>query len=289
MKRKVQYALLATLGIITCSNAQQEAWSVDFEDGDLSEWTIENVDGDGSTWQINKNGEYIGGNLSLTGTYDVLATYGHDISTGAYFPGIQNNWAISPEIDLSFYTGKGELILNAQPAIYTNGVDLKVYVSTNPDYLDLEGSFELASTIELNRESSTDPDQFSDYVINFDKYVGEEAIYIAFVNGKSSNFIGYEINEIMLTAEDFALSASDMLNKKEFKIIENPVAHSLKLQASSTVQNPIIHIYNMNGVLIKTKVYNAGGIVVSELAKGMYIAEIETENNAKEVIKFIKK
>lgn len=186
-------------------------WEDDFEDGDVSDWILLDKDGNNSNWIAGKNiqldqstGAIIGGNINILGTYNI------DFSTGAPLDVIEENWATTAPIDLSYYSGKIELVINAQTSIYDSSHDLLVYGSTSPD----PATFKLLSTIHLKRETMLDA-EFKDYTVDISQFKSSHNVYISFLN-ENTSFVGYEIDKIWITAEGLLENVSKKAPKFKF-------------------------------------------------------------------------
>ncbi len=269
----------------TLSNAQFTIWEDDFEDGDASDWILLDRDGNKSNWLTTGNlqmdpqtGALIGGDIKILGTYNI------DLSTGAPFEGLEDNWAISAPIDLSYYSGKIELNITGQPSIYDFGTsNLLVYGSLSPD----PASFSLLGTIGMTRETMTDT-EFKDYTFDITSLIGGTTVYLAFVNEKDA-FIGYEIDKMWITAEDL-LGVGDVEKSSGINLKQNPVSDNLTLEIKDqfAAENLQAKIYNVTGTLVKDAPYKTEGISVSDLNQGVYFLVLTNDTFTKK-IKFIKK
>ncbi|QOG00692.1 hypothetical protein [Flavobacterium sp. MDT1-60] len=170
-------------------------WEDDFEDGDVSDWVFLDKDGNNSSWIARKNIQLDQSTGAVVeGTINILGTYNIDLSNGAPLGVMEENWATTAPIDLSYYSGKIELIINAQTSIYDGPQDLLVYGSTSPD----PATFKPLATIHLKRETMFDA-EFKDYTVDISEFVGKTQVYISLVNANVT-FIGYEIDKIWITA-----------------------------------------------------------------------------------------
>lgn len=266
------------------TSAQFTIWEDDFDDSDVSDWTFVDGDGDALKWfartniQVDENFAIIGG------THNVLGTYNIDMTTGAPLGIEQKNWAITPEMDLSFYGGSMQLIINAQKAIFDGTDNLYVYASTtdtNP------GSFTQIGTIEITRDDMF-ADLFKDYVVDISQFVGQSKVYFAFLNAPTF-VVGYEIDKVSITAA--TLGIDDVAAKKKIFLKQNPVENYLDLQLGDAViaEGATIKIYNTAGMLVKESKYNNDTpVAVDNLQAGVYFLAIGNDS-AVEKIKFIKK
>jgi hypothetical protein len=146
----------------------------------------------------------------------------------------------------------------------------------------------LLGEINLNRLTTEDA-EFADYSLDISAFAtGKTAMYIALGNADNL-FTGLEINTISVEADSF-LSVKDVASKTVTTIKQNPVAEKLELELGSAfrAEDVNLKIYNTTGVLVKETPYNDAGIVVSNLASGIYFAVLEN-GTAVERLKFIKK
>lgn len=278
--------LLAFTMITTISSAQYTIWEDDFDDSDVSDWTLLDRDGNGINWivrkniQIDSNTGAIGG-----GTYDVLGTYNIDLSTGAQNEGLENNLAISPALDISFYSGKINLILNAQPSIYDSNQNILIYGSTSAD----PASFTLLKTVTLERTTIEDA-EFKDYTVDISQFAGKTEVYIALGTNTAFNFIGYEVDKVSIMAEALLGTDDNQLKSSLCYLKQNPVQDNLELEIAEEFKNQetSLKIYNTSGVLLKESSYKPEGVAVSDLSQGIYFLSVDN-NGASKKIKFIKK
>ncbi|MFL9844858.1 T9SS type A sorting domain-containing protein [Flavobacterium rhizosphaerae] len=291
MKKKL--LLPVFVFISTMASAQFTVWEDDFNDGDISDWTVLDLNEDDFSWQANKNMQLNEeGVFDLTiGDYNVLAVYGIDLETGGPLGDSEfvfDEWAVSPAIDLSFYAGAGELVINAQAAIYGSGEILTVYASTSMD----PETFEMVGTVDLLRPEIDDVALFSDYTLDISDYISEPEVYIIFNCSGNNNAlnIGIEIDNVHIIAEEIATGIEGIAGKTTTKIKQNPVQDNLQLQLANTINNEALslNIYNINGMLVKQAAYNENGIAVTDLSSGMYFVVL-TDGAATERLKFIKK
>ncbi|MFB3387586.1 hypothetical protein [Flavobacterium sp. LAR06] len=193
-------------------NGSSTIWEDDFEDGDVSDWVLLDKDGNNSNWIARKNiqldqstGAIIGGNINILGTYNI------DFSTGAPLEQIEQNWATMPPIDLTYYSGKIELNITAQPSIYDGSRNILVYGSTSPDPAEAT----LLGTIFLIRGSTIDAAYFADYTLDISQFKSSHNVYISFLN-ENTSFVGYEIDKIWITAEGLLENVSKKAPKFKF-------------------------------------------------------------------------
>lgn len=297
MKKTLLYVFVC-VGFMNLTTAQ-EIWSDNFDDSDISDWTVKNIDGktDGSEtniWkasldvQLNSAGNQF---VYTTGTYNVLGAYAMADDGSVYSNGnaTQNDWVISPEIDLSGNANKDLTVtVNAQPGIYaSSGQQLKFYIGYAPDdFSDVTNTFFELESKQLNRNDPAAA-EFTDYTVNIPANLNVGGgIYLAI---EAVDYYSVEIDKVTLSVGG-ALSVNSK-SKKEFKIKQNPVTDKLQFVANAVAVSPNntkVNIYNINGMLLKTTDYTEGGIEVGNLVKGLYIATVQTPTGITS-LKFIKK
>ncbi|KIC00626.1 hypothetical protein OA88_18395 [Flavobacterium sp. JRM] len=285
MKKKL--LLLLLIMVTGTSFAQYTIWEDDFDDADASDWTLLDKDGNGSNWLTRKNIQLDAGTGAIVdGTIDVLGTYNIDLlNGGTQLETTEDNLAISPAIDVSFYSGKISLILNAQTSVYDGNQDLFVYGSTSPD----PATFTLLSTVNLKRSSVEDA-EFKDYTVDISQFVGKPAVYIALGTIRDFNFFGYEIDKISVTAESLLGVDESELKAQVCKLKQNPVEGNLQLELGEEfkTEKTTLKIYNTSGMLVAASAYKEEGIAVDNLSQGVYFLFV-TNNNTSKKLKFIKK
>ncbi|MFL9836186.1 T9SS type A sorting domain-containing protein [Flavobacterium sp. ST-75] len=277
--------LLAIFTFITFGvSAQITVWEDDFNDADVSDWTLIDVDENSSNWMARKDLQISNEGLPADGEKDIFGTYNIDMSTGGELTPEENNWAISPAIDLSFYEGSGELILNAQSAIYGGIPALKVYISESSNLEEI--MLEEPVLVNLQRETN-EGDYFQDYTIDISDYIGLEEVYIVFATPLTMG-TGIEIDKVTLTAENI-LNTKDVAVKR-FSLQQNPVEDYLILSAGNQLDNAntSVLIYNTTGSLVKQSGFMAEGIYMGDVPAGVYFMVL-TDGTATEKLKFIKK
>lgn len=280
MKKKLLvFAFMLVSGI---ASAQFTIWEDDFEDSDVSDWTLVDTDGDAVNWITHTNLQVDENYAPIEGTYKILGTYNINMETLESLGRAQQNWAIAPAVDLSFYSGGMQLILNAQKSIFDSSNNLYVYASTTDT---APGSFTQIATVEIKRvdELAT---EFKDYTVDISQFAGQSQVYFALVSPPDL-VIGYEIDKISITAASLGLE--DIQGKKATVLKQNPVKNYLQLQLSDALnaEDVAVKVYNTTGTLVKDTKYNDSGISVDNLSSGVYYLILE-DGEKVEKIKFIK-
>lgn len=283
---KKQILLLTSVLFSTLASAQFTVWEDDFNDGEAADWTLLDVDGNTSNWLARKDLQLDSNTGGFTeGTVNVLANYNIDFANGTFYPASENNWAITPAQDLSYYAGTVQLAITAQTSVYGGNQDYQVYISNTPEI----ASFLETTPININLTRLNDEGtEFHENIIDLSQYAGagQPEVYIAIA--KTGQFLGVEIDNIKITATDIA--GVDVVTKTATKIKQNPVTETLELQPGSAINADALtlQVYNMNGMLVKEERYNHTDVMVSDLAGGMYIVVINDGMHT-EHLKFIKK
>lgn len=282
MKKCLLFLAMALIG--TTASAQFAVWEDDFNDGEASDWNLLDLDGNTSNWLARKNIQVDENIVIIDGTIDILGSYNVDMSSGSPLGTTENNWAISPAIDLSFYGGPISLVLNAQCAIYDGPNDLYVYASTSP----AQESFTLISTVPINRVSMFD-EEFNDYSVDLSQFSGVSEVYFALVTN-DNGFVGVEINNARIDAQSILSVENPKGIVSRSFITQNPVTENLQLKLGNTLNAGQLNlkIYNVNGILIREASYSEAGLPVSDLSSGMYFIVL-TDGTSTERLKFIKK
>ncbi|RUT72236.1 T9SS C-terminal target domain-containing protein [Flavobacterium cupreum] len=280
MKKKLLvFAFMLVSGI---ASAQFTIWEDDFEDSDVSDWTLLDRDGDAVNWLARTNLQVDENYAVIEGTNKILGTYNINTETLESLGRTQNNWAIAPAVDLSFYSGGMQLIINAQKAIFDVTNNLYVYASVTDAAPD---SFTQIATIEIKREDML-ASEFKDFTVDISQFAGKSQVYFALVTAPDLA-IGYEIDKISITAASLGLE--DIQGKKATVVKQNPVKNYLQLQLSEALnaEDLAVKIYNTAGTLVKDTKYNDSGILLDNLSSGVYYLVIE-DGERVEKIKFIK-
>ncbi len=288
MKKIITLIIILVSGV---SNAQYPVWVNSFDSaGDLESWTFHDLNNNnnnwiqGSNWQ---NGE--------AGTEQVLR-YTVSALTGNVYPNsdTENDWIISPAIDLSSASGTIQLAIYWNK-VYTNNnsVGRVFYISTSPDlasFQQLEGGFDYYFVSD-DVTFPTSPNEFVESIVDISAFAGN-TIYIG-LQSKVDNDLTFQVAPINIDQMGiFAsiLNVDDVNAPKTFtKIVQNPVTSTLKLQLNPAFEQTTtsVKVYNMLGQEVLVSAYNEQ-IEVSALAAGAYIIHI-TNATLIEKLNFIKK
>lgn len=288
--------------------AQYPVWSNSFDTpADLQGWTFHDLNSNGNGWVQGQN-IYHNGTALAYGTSGVLRHSINLVPSGnATNFATENDWVISPEIDLSNAGGTLTLAgyIGRQRSTHTLvGRDVYIYVSTAQKPVPTLTDFQQLATeaqnangalYRFNANSSnlpTDLNQYAECLIDISALAGKK-IYIGLWSNRISS--GAAVNSQNININEMAIFASVLkttevkANKNLTKVLENPVADFLHLQLNPSLKEnkTTVNIYNMAGQNIIKANYSRN-INVTGLTAGTYIAVISDENIT-EKVKFIKK
>lgn len=299
--------LLSVILLSKAVFAQIPVWMNTFETpSDLQGWTFYDTNGNGNGWMQGQNIYHNGTSLAY-GTAGVLRHSINLVPTGnATGFATENDWIVSPEIDLTSAGGNITLAgyVGRQRSTHASvSRDLYIFVSTSQkpvpglaDFQQLATDAQSAggATYRFSASSNLPSDltQFAESLVNISAFAGKK-IYIGLWSNRVSS--GGAPNSQNINVDEMAIYAS-VLSTKEVKtgkalskIIENPVSSSLqiKLDAALKENNTTVSVYNMGGQqILKTKY--SKNINVAEFSAGTYIVEV-SDGIVSERMKFIKK
>nr|WP_314499094.1 T9SS type A sorting domain-containing protein [uncultured Chryseobacterium sp.] len=305
MKKLVLFSVLFLSQSIA---AQYPVWINSFNTpADLQGWTFQDINGNGNGWIQGQNIYHNGTNL-VYGNSGVLRHSINLVPTGnATGFATENDWVISPMIDLSNAGGTLTLAgyVGRQRSTNANvGRDIYIYVSTAQkpvpelsDFVELATAAQNAggATYKFSATSAnlpTDLTQFAECLVNISAFAGKK-IYIGLWSNRISS--GAAVNSQNINIDEMAIFASVLKTqeakdvKNITKIKENPVANSLELQLNPKLKEntTTVSVYNMTGQKVFMTRYSKN-INVNVLTEGIYFAEI-SDGTTTERLKFIKK
>ncbi|MFP3834491.1 choice-of-anchor J domain-containing protein [Chryseobacterium sp. SIMBA_028] len=302
--------LLSIVLVSQAAAAQFQIWSNSFETpDDLQGWTIHDLNNNGNKWVQGKN-------IYHNGTSMVLGTSGslrYSISivpsgTAASF-NTENDWIISPEIDLSSAGGSimlAAFVARQRASQASVARDLYIYVSTPekpiPALSDFQSLAVDANGNDLpnpykiqggytNNPFPSDVTQFVESIVDLSAFAGKK-IYIGIWSNRKAlgnNIQNINIDEMAIYAT-LSLNTKDVKKKENLtKIVENPVKENLQLQLNPALKENItmVNIYNRAGQKVSTTQYSKS-MNVADLSTGVYIVEV-TDGKITERLNFIKK
>lgn len=271
--KKILFCLTAFITISL--TAQNVIWSDDFEDLDISDWTLLDEDGDGQNWYA----------IQTANQGTPINTPGLRSASWAAVPLTPDNWAITPEIDLSGETGS--VILKWEvwgpDANYSNE-NYSVYVATSNSVSDF-----LASEISFNEIITDNGPGGSDNIyskeLDISTLAGEK-VYVAFRHHDVSDQFAIIIDNV--SVESNGMSTSDV-NVKSASIYPNPVVDAFSVNVSSKFNenNLSVTISDLSGKTVKS-FEKASSYDVSSLPAGIYVVKI-SDGKLTETTKLVKK
>lgn len=309
MKKTILFSILL-LPLIAYS--QVPVWVNSFNTpDDLQGWTFSNGNGNSNQWQQGNNIYYNGTALAY-GTSGALR-YSINLvpsGTAANFS-TENDWVISPEIDLTGASGTITLAayISRQRATHTIvGRDLWIFTSTPQKPVPTVADFQ-AMTVDGNGNTitspytiiagntanpwpSTDLTQSAESLVNLSSFAGKK-IYIGLWSNRITSGLNVQninIDEIGIYASSLVLGTKESAAQKVLtKVMENPVSESLQLQLNPLLNESsvLVSVYNMSGQKVLMAKYSKN-INVTALAAGTYLVEV-SDGKRSERLKFIKK
>lgn len=301
--------LLSTIIFVSgLASAQSLVWSNSFDSAaDLQGWTFHDLNSNGNGWVQGPNIYYNGTSLAY-GTSGTLR-YSINLVPSGNATGFatENDWIISPQIDLTGASGTITLAgyIGRQRSTHTSvSRDVYIFVSTPQKPVPELSDFQQLATDAQNaggalyKFSATtanlpaDLTQFAESMVNISAFAGKK-IYIGLwsnriTSGAASNSQNINIDEMAIFASVLKTNEVKAL-KSLTKITENPVTEflNLKLNPDLKENKTDVIIYNMAGQKVYaapySKTMNVGG-----LPTGTYMAEV-SDGSITERLKFIKK
>ncbi|PIF45450.1 putative secreted protein (Por secretion system target) [Chryseobacterium sp. 52] len=302
--------LLSIVLVSQAAAAQFQVWSNSFDTpADLQGWTTHDLNNNGNGWVQGQN-IYFNGTTLTYGTSGTLRYSTSLVPTGTVPNfGSENDWIISPEINLEGASGTINLAayIGRQRTTHLNfGRDLYIYVSTPQKPVPTLADFQtmavdgsgndipspyriVAGT--LSNPFPADLTQFKENLIDISAFAGKKIYIGLWSNRKTSgnNLQNINIDEMAIYASTF-LGTKDVKKKENLtQIKENPVKEFLQFQLNPSFKESMttVNIYNMAGQKVLSASYNRSVNVVS-LQAGTYIAEV-SDGKTTESLKFIKK
>ncbi|MBO9691652.1 T9SS type A sorting domain-containing protein [Chryseobacterium sp.] len=290
--------------------AQSLVWGSSFDTpADLQGWTFHDLNNNGNGWVQGQNIYHNGTSL----TYGTVGVLRHSISlvpTGnATGFATENDWIISPQIDLTNVSGTVTLAayIGRQRSTHTIVArDLFIYVSTPQKEVPALSDFQ-AMTVDANGNDipsaykiqvgdsanpfPADLNEFVESLVDLSAFAGKKIYIGMWANRKASgnNIQNINIDEIGIYANSFLGTKDVKTNKTVTQIAENPVKESLQLKLNPALKENItvVNIYSAAGQRVLVAQYSKV-IDIAGLTSGAYIAEI-TDGKTTERLKFIKK
>jgi Secretion system C-terminal sorting domain len=280
MKKKLSLAFL--LGFSFFANAQYIVYENNFNDDGAEGWILLNQLEFGTTWDLRVAGYY----EAFEGASEPIVL--SSLGTGG---GNNDDWAIMPEQDLSFYTGI-QLHFTYFKGVFGAERDdtLLIYAGTTANVADMLAAGPIA-TVEIEGDNTTEPVIPVDRTVAIPAQYNVEGVYFAIRHTRVLSDPGFdtmiELTNVSIIAEGIA--GIDDIVKTGTTLKQNPVSETLELKLDNIVapEDLKVKIYSIGGLLVKEAGYSEAGIPVSGLATGMYLVTL-TDGFATEHLKFIK-
>lgn len=304
--------LVAALLLSNLFYGQLPVWVNSFDSADdMAGWTFHDLNANGNKWIQGQN-IYHDGTSLIYGTSGVLRYSISNVPTGNVTGfATENDWVISPEIDLTSASGTITLAayIGRQRTTHVSlGRYIYIYVSTPekqvPELSDFQALAVDANGNQVNYPYEmvagqggtpfpNDLTEFAESLEDISAFAGKK-IYIGLWSNRISsgttggrNVQNINIDEIGIYAT--ALGTKDIEKGATTKILQNPAASELVLELNPALapEQTTVTMYTMLGQKVMAMPYAARTDVAS-LANGTYLITI-TDGTTVERLKFIKK
>ncbi|MCY1224425.1 hypothetical protein D3C87_44810 [compost metagenome] len=304
--------LVAALLLSNLFYGQLPVWVNSFDSADdMAGWTFHDLNANGNKWIQGQN-IYHDGTSLIYGTSGVLRYSISNVPTGNVTGfATENDWVISPEIDLTSASGTITLAayIGRQRTTHVSlGRYVYIYVSTPekqvPELSDFQALAVDADGNQVNYPYEmvagqggtpfpNDLTEFAESLEDISAFAGKK-IYIGLWSNRISsgttggrNVQNINIDEIGIYAT--ALGTKDIEKGATTKILQNPAASELVLELNPALapEQTTVTMYTMLGQKVMAMPYAARTDVAS-LANGTYLITI-TDGTTVERLKFIKK
>lgn len=298
--------LLSVLVLSKLVSAQYPVWTNSFNStSDMQGWSFHDLNGNGNGWVQGPNIYHNGTSLAY-GSQGSLRYSINAVPSGTA-PGFatENDWAISPAIDLTSSGGTITLAAYIGRQRTTHTVVsryLYIYVSTAQKPVPALSDFQ-ALAVDANGDQIASPymigsnsfpadlNQFVESLVDLSAFAGKK-IYIGLWSNRATanitNVQNININEMTIFTS--VLNTQDVKKvKNSTSIMQNPVASSLMLKLNPALKENavMVNVFNMTGQSVLTSSYKRE-INVEGLSSGNYIAVV-SDGILSEKVKFIKK
>lgn len=305
--------LLAALLLSNVFYAQFPVWINSFDTADdLAGWTLHDINANGNGWVQGQNIYYNGTSLAY-GTEGVLRHSISNVPSGnATGFATENDWIISPEIDLTSAAGTITLAayIGRQRANHASlGRFVYIYESTPgnevPELSDFQALALDADGVQVNypykiiagdggNPFPADLTQFVESLVDISAFAGKK-IYIGLWSNRISSGPTAAVNVQNINISEMGIYATTLStkdvekNKYTTRIVQNPVASELLMSLNPLVtpESATIKVYNMVGQEVLSAPYSVTTSVAA-LSSGTYFVKI-TDGTIVEKLKFIKK
>ena len=250
-------------------SAQTQVFVDDFNDEDISDWTLVDSDGDDNWW---------GDQFTISNSAGVAVTPVGMISRSwmGGNPLTPDNWAVTPLIDLSAFTGNTvTLSWNVKAAAAAwDQEQYSVYVGTTNDIADL-----INASVNYN-ETYDDPANLGPIVnrtLDLSSLAGQ-GVYVAFRHHDCFDMDYLWIDDVTVTA---TILKSDAFFSTNFSLSPNPVKDIFTVNSKNNIAIQNITVVDINGRVVN-EVNNSNSseamqVNISELNAGVYFVKVQTE------------
>ncbi|MDH6250601.1 hypothetical protein M2347_000328 [Chryseobacterium sp. H1D6B] len=301
--------LLSVLVVSKLMSAQYPVWTNSFDStNDMQGWSFHDLNGNGNGWVQGPNIYHNGTSLTYGSAGSLRYSISNVPSGNVAGFAAENDWAISPVIDLTSASGTITLAAyigrqrTTHPVV---GRYLYIFVSTAQKPVPALSDFQ-ALAVDTNgtqipspyviKAGGTSPfpadlTQFVESLVDLSAFAGKK-IYIGLWSNRyaadDTNLTNININEMAIYAS--VLNTQDVKKvKNNSSVMQNPVAESLMLKLNPALkENAVtVTVFDMAGQSVLTSKYSRE-INAAGLSSGNYIAVV-SDGILSEKVKFIKK
>ena len=252
-----------TESFFVLSNSSGSSASQNFSSGDISPWFL--ADRTSSDGIIPSSGVYI---------YNgALLFYACGVSSG------EKVELVAPMMDFTNITDPYLTFRYAHKRYSSYSERLKVQVSTNcgANWVTLwsktGNSLATAGSSNSNYMNPTATD-YKTAIVDLSSYAGQDNVIIKweFTSGNGNNIW---VDDVNITNGPLPV-AVETVDNSNLSIYPNPVKDVLTINYDKTISQ--VDVYDVNGKLVKTFTTVSDNINVSELSKGVYMLNMQTED-----------
>ena len=294
----MEKTLLYLILFLFCLNLEAQVFSENFDNETIgsttfTNWSSIDMDDDGETWKV-FDAESNLVDLNNDGTFDVPMNWdltGNAVESRSYDPNLgslePDNFLITTNpIDLSNVSGTTISFKLATYQLNDNYIAdyYSVYLTTTNNVSEIINQTPITSRLisdDVVPDAPDGSDSFGTIVLDASSYDGE-MVYLTFRHHNCS-----DNNAIIL---DDIIVDGDLSAKKELFDSFNYYMNAETLFLSSSSQMNELRIFTIMGNQVKSfdLSSNKESVNISELASGIYLAQINI-NNLTKTFKFIKK
>jgi hypothetical protein len=248
---------------------------------DYQNWSVIDLDQDGQTWGVF---DLTGVGTSFDGQGEVLGSFSWDPDT--QLPLTPDNWAISPAIDLTGYSGANLSWGRASVDPDYQAEKYSVYVVTAADATALGAA--LAAATPVYTETIAVGDQWLVRNVDISSFNNTANVYVAIRHYDCTDEFILIVDDITVTGTAGG-PASLVENTMNVNVYPNPAEDVLNI--SMDLNGASVAVISMDGKVVASQVMNGttATVDVANLVSGVYFYEVTAENGLVIRNSFVKK